>query len=153
MILKISTSLPCSFEEAVKQAQSPRLLRFVASPLVQFTPIDPPAFPATWSVGTYWVQLKLFGLVPFGRQAIVISFPDIQNGFALLDDGHSALITSWNHLITIAPSEHGLYYEDCVNLSAGVLTPFVFVFAWIFYRHRQRRWQLLASRGFDYGDG
>ena len=152
MLLQISTTLPCSVEEAVKQVKTPQLLRFVANPLVQFTPVDPPAFPATWSAGTYWVQLKLFGLVPFGRQAVVISFPVVKNSFALRDNGHSALIASWDHLITIAPSEHGSYYEDRVNLSAGALTPFVWVFAWIFYRHRQRRWRLLANRGFEYGD-
>ncbi|RYE54763.1 MAG: hypothetical protein EOP18_06960, partial [Rhizobiaceae bacterium] len=121
MLLLISTTLPCSVEEAVKQVKTPRLLRFVAHPLVQFTPVDPPVFPATWSAGTYWVQLRLFGLLPFGRQAVVISFPKVKHGFALRDDGHSALIARWDHLITIKPSAHGTYYEDRVNISAGVL--------------------------------
>jgi hypothetical protein len=148
----MSTTLECSVEEAVKHARTPRLLHFVANPLVQFTAVDPPDFPETWSAGTYRVQLRIFGLVPLGRQAVVLSFPVVKNSFALRDNGHSRLIARWDHLITITAAEHGAYYEDRVSVSAGALTPFVWAFAWVFYRHRQRRWRLLASHRFDYGN-
>lgn len=151
MLVQVSTTLPCSVEEAIKQIKTPRLLLFVAHPLVQFTPVDPPAFPEAWSEGTYWVKLKLFGVVPFGRQAVVVSYPEAEEGFALRDNGHSTFIKTWDHLITVTACALGTYYEDRINISAGALTPFVWLFAWIFYRHRQRRWHHLARRQFNYG--
>jgi hypothetical protein len=41
-----------------------------------------------------------------------------------------------------------------MRVSAGVLTPVVWLFAVLFYRHRhrQRRWRELAQSGFNYGD-
>jgi len=38
-----------------------------------------------------------------------------------------------------------------VTIKAGVLTPFVWLFARLFYAHRQRRWATLAAKGFNSG--
>jgi hypothetical protein len=58
----------------------------------------------------------------------------------LRDNGHSALIKTWDHRITIASDDQGgTLYRDEVEVRAGLLTPFIWVFAQIFYRHRQRR--------------
>jgi hypothetical protein len=107
--------------------------------------------PDSWSEGTYRVRLHLFGLVPFGEQAIVISIPPTATGFALRDAGHSALIKTWDHLITIQPHGNGSIYRDRVEVKAGVLTPLIWLFAQVFYRHRQRRWRALVARKFNYG--
>ncbi len=131
---------------------STRLLQYVAHPLVSFSPVNGTGFPVTWTEGTHWVRLKLFGFLPFGRQAIVISKPSLPSGFAMRDAGHSALISVWDHLITIEPHPGGCLYRDQVEVSAGALTPLTWMFALIFYRHRQRRWRRLAAGGFDYGD-
>lgn len=69
----------------------------------------------------------------------------------LRDDGRGTLATKWDHLITIQASEQGSY-TDRVEVRAGVLTPFVWLFSWFFYRHRQRRWQRLIANGFAYGE-
>ncbi len=99
MRLDISTRLPCTLDQAVSQVMTTRLLQYVSHPLVSFTFIDAPQFPRTWTAGTHWVSLTLFGFLPFGRQAIVISIPPVETGFALRDAGHSTLIPVWNHLI------------------------------------------------------
>jgi hypothetical protein len=104
-----------------------------------------------WTVGTHWVRLWLFGVFPLGRQAIVITFPTVASGFALRDAGHSALISTWDHLITIERGNNGVVYRDQVVVRAGILTPVAWLFAAIFYRHRQRRWKRLVKSGFDYG--
>lgn len=152
MRLKLVTKLPCTYEDAVAHVKTPRLLRFVAEPLVDFTPLAPPAFPREWSAGTYWVGLKLFRFLPFGWQAVVVSFPSASVGFVVRDNGHSPLVSTWDHRITITPTADGTIYEDQVDISAGLLTPFVWLFASMFYRHRQRRWRVLAASGFRYGD-
>ena len=74
MQIDLSTQLPCSLAEVVAQVRTPRLLRQVASPLLSFSPLTPAEFPSTWSEGTYWVELKLLGLLPIGRKR---SFQDV----------------------------------------------------------------------------
>jgi len=37
-----------------------------------------------------------------------------------------------------------------VTIEAGILTPFVWLFARLFYAHRQRRWAALAAKGFSH---
>ncbi len=152
MQINLSTQLPCSLTEVVAQVRTPRLLRQVASPLLSFSPLTPSEFPSTWSEGTYWVRLKLFGLLPIGRQAIVISYPQAGNAlaFMLRDNGYSPLISKWDHLITAQEVSGGTLYRDRVTIEAGILTPAVWLFARLFYAHRQRRWATLAANGFNY---
>lgn len=150
MIVDISTPLECSVDEAVAHVKTPRLLEYVAAPLVRFRPLRPSTFPAEWSEGEYCVALRLFGFVPFGQQAIVISMPPTECGFAVRDNGHGALIPTWDHLITITPHAGGCQYRDRVEVRAGLLTPFVWLFAQLFYRHRQRRWRALVAKSFAY---
>lgn len=151
MQVDISTQLPCDSRDAIEHAKSSRLLLHVAKPLVTFVPIEPAQLPGTWTDGTYWVSLRLFGIIPFGKQAIVISYPS-SAPFTLRDNGHSAMIRTWDHVITITPSGNGTLYRDRVAIEAGMLTPIMWLFAQLFYRHRQRRWRRLARRGFSYGD-
>jgi len=128
-----------------------RLLQYVASPLVAFVPVSPPALPEQWEEQKYVVRLRLFGFIPFGRQTINISVPSRSDShIELRDNGYGSLISKWDHLITIRSADGGCVYSDRVEVKAGVLTPFVWAFAWLFYRHRQRRWQRLVSSAFEY---
>ena len=120
MQVDLATQLPCPLAEVIAQVRTPRLLRQVASPLLSFSPLAPAEFPDTWSEGTYWVKLKLFGVLPIGRQAIVITYPQMENA------------------------------QTFMTIEAGILTPFVWLFARQFYAHRQRRWAALAANGFSY---
>lgn len=63
----------------------------------------------------------------------------------------SAMIPTWDHIITIAAVGSGTLYRDRVTIRAGLLTPAVWLFALLFYHHRQRRWRQLVRNGFDYG--
>jgi hypothetical protein len=144
MQLQISTYLDCSIEQAITHAKTTRMLKFVAHPLVHFTPITPSTWPDTWAEGTYWVGVRILGLLPFGRQAIVISFPPSEDGFLLRDNGFSALVNVWDHTISISSEAGQTRYMDTVTINAGVFTLPVWLFAQAFYRHRQRRWRLLA---------
>ncbi len=152
MKVDLSIELDCAFEQAVAHVRQPRLLCHVAHPLVSFTPVSGQGFPDVWHEGTHWVKLRLLGLVPLGRQAIVISMPPVAHGFALRDAGYSALVSRWDHLILIEPlAGGGVRYRDQVEVRAGLLTPLVWLFAQCFYRHRQRRWKRLAANDFRYG--
>ena len=156
MLVERTISLPCSPAQCFAEVQTPRLLIHVASPLVRFIPLEPKSFPETWEAKEYLVSMRLFGLVPMGRQVINISrrdrSPEMGHFYIeFRDNGHGSLISKWDHLISIEEAPQGCKYTDRVEVKAGLLTPFVWLFAWFFYRHRQRRWKQLANAMFSYG--
>jgi len=151
MLVERSTLLECPVDRCIAEVMTPRLLVHVARPIVTFVPVSPPVFPSRWEEKEYVVALRLFGVVPFGQQTIALSIPRQSDiCLELRDNGHSALIRQWDHLISIQGADKGTMYTDRVDVSAGLLTPFIWAFGWIFYRHRQRRWRQLASQGFSY---
>jgi len=143
---------------ALQEVLTPRLLAYVAKPLLVFEPLDPPALPEVWSPGRYHVRMLALGWLPVGSQWIGLELPDPApgpgaRGYDLRDNGASELIRRWDHRIRIEPTADGrTRYVDRVDLEAGVLTPLVWLFAQIFFRHRQRRWRRLVRRGFDYDE-
>ncbi len=54
----------------------------------------------------------------------------------------------WDHWIFVAAEGGGTRYTDRVNVEAGLLTPFIWRFARVFYGHRQRRLRAFAADGF-----
>ncbi len=92
MKVTVSTDLPCTLQDAIRHVMTPRLLQYVSHPIVHFKPINPSSFPDIWAPETYWVGLKLFGFLPFGKQAIVISLRESKDRFCMRDAGHSAFI-------------------------------------------------------------
>ncbi len=127
------------------------LLQHVARPVLHFRPIEPDTFPEEWTEGRYKASLWLLGVLPVGWQAIKIE-PQPMRGdvWSIRDNGHGAMIRTWDHMIEIKPEGDGTRYADRVTIDAGVLTFFVVVFARFFYAHRQRRWRRLIGNGFDY---
>lgn len=144
-----STRIALKPETVWAEVQTAGLLQHIAWPLVRFIPVDDAAFESFQPGGRYQVKLRLFGIIPFGTQWIVSSLHEpkgTQWPKRLRDDGYSALISKWDHWITVAPDKDGgTRYSDEVEVSAGVLTPFIWAFAQIFYWHRQRRWRGLAK--------
>lgn len=149
MQVKISTTLSCPPERAWQEIQQVKLLLHIARPLVVFEPIQPNTFPATWGNEKYLVRMRLFGFLPLGKQWIVITLDDVK--CELLDDGQSELIEQWRHRITVEPTPEGCTrYTDTVDIEAGLLTFGVWLFANVFFRHRQNRWRKLVNRNFIY---
>jgi hypothetical protein len=122
----------------------------VAAPLIKMRPSQPTELPEIWSEGTYSVFMYLFGFIPFGKQAMVVSFPEYKDGFCLCDNGYGTFIRKWDHLVTIEGTGDGTLYRDRLTVEAGILTPFVWGFSQLFFRHRQRRWRKLVARSFEY---
>jgi hypothetical protein len=156
MFAASTTILDCPAERAWQEAQTSRLLAYVAWPLVVLQPIQPTELPESWAESSYLVRMRLFGCLPFGNQSIVISRPFVdptpgRQRYVLRDNGHGNLITTWDHVITIRETEDGrTHYTDRVEIRAGILTPFIWSYASLFYRHRQRRWRRLARTNFSY---
>lgn len=155
-IVEVSTYLDAPPDVIREHAIRPQLLEFVSKGMIRFKPIDPPAFPETWEDGAYRVGMYWKGFVPIGWQSIGIEHQSKgadtdENGvWRLRDNGHSATIRSWDHMLSIAPEGRGTRYGDRLDLDAGLLTPLVALFAKRFYEHRQKRWRLLVENDFDY---
>lgn len=133
------------------EVNRPRLLCFVAHPLMRFDPITPARLPDRWQDGDYIVRMRWRGIMPIGRQTIRISRPPASGARRLLlDDGHGALIRRWHHLVSVEPEGAGTRYRDRIEIEAGRLTRPVAAFAGRYYAHRQRRLRDLVRADFDY---
>ena len=150
MRIRLSSVLDVSAERAWAAVRRPSLLHYVAYPLQTFEPINPPTWPPTWADGRYKARLRMFGVLPIGSQWIVISnLADGPRSYRLRDNGNGSLVRQWDHLITIEPiTASRCRYTDEVAVRAGLLTPAVTAFAYLFYLHRQRRWRKLVA--FDF---
>lgn len=147
----LSCHLNAPLDRIWAEVQRPELLSFVASPILSFRPEIPDQFPERWEAGDYIVSMRWRGIIPLGRQTISISHPEAPAGSKQVrDNGHSALIKRWDHVITLEPDGSGTRYTDRVTITAGPITLPVAMFARSFYAHRQRRWRLLVDSGFTY---
>lgn len=152
----ISTLLHAKPERVWKELQRPKLLEYVASPLVVFDPVGMESFPEQWEEDEYRVAMLLFGVIPLGEQTIRTSKvrvddTDGEQFYQLRDNGTGQLVSVWDHLISVRETPDGkTVYTDEIEVKAGVLTPVILLFAAIFYRHRQGRWRKLVENDFRY---
>ncbi len=148
MKFSLKQRLECSFGDTVAAVRRPALFRHVAAPVISAEAVDPE--PDQWAEETYWFSLKLLGVLPLGQQAIRVTMVETQDTFTLHDAGYSKLIKRWDHRITIRNAGTQTDYQDDVDVDAGLLTPFVWLFANLFFRHRQRRLARVAASGFNF---
>lgn len=146
MLARISTQFACTESELWNKLERPESLRFVASPLLAFKPIEPASLGGEWEVGRdYPLKLYLLGLIPLGRHTIrLVKIDRDQNIISSRERGLLARV--WNHEISFREIQPGsVTYTDEIDIRAGWLTPLIWLFAQLFYRHRQRRWKVLLQ--------
>lgn len=143
--LVIQSILPCKPAAAWAKVTTPALLAHVSRPLLGFEMRDGSPLPETWRPNvSYPLTLTGLNFLPLGNHEITLVDIDAEK-MRLQSDEKGTLVNVWRHLIQLAPYENGqTLYIDQVDLEAGDLTPFVALFASLFYRHRQRQWQDLA---------
>lgn len=153
MKLRLSTVFNAPIEQVFEQVKTPRLLQYIAYPLIEFRPVEPAVFPEVWTVGDYRVEMRFLSLISMGEQSIRIRLEPAQQipgqRYQLLDDGYSRLIQRWHHLIHLEALPNGFtQYVDELEVEAGLLTKPVWLFAYLFYSYRQYRWRQLVRSGF-----
>ena len=146
MRLRCSSVQSCAVDRLAAELERPVLLCRIAWPLLTFTPVDPPVLEDRWALKPYVFALRLAGRVPLGEHTIDPQPP--RGGREVWHDaGHSALVHVWDHRIELSDVHGMTRYTDVVEVRAGVLTPVAWLFAQVFYRHRQRRLNRLVARG------
>ncbi|MBA2881349.1 hypothetical protein HNR65_001676 [Desulfosalsimonas propionicica] len=147
MIARISTHFICTEKDLWQKIIEPKALQFVAWPILSFIPDEAGALDGEWIVGKKY-NLRLFFLkcIPLGRHIIqLVKIDKTANTISSQEKGK--LTRVWNHDITFHEVYPGkVHYIDKIEISAGLRSPVIWLFAHIFYRHRQRRWKLLLER-------
>jgi hypothetical protein len=150
--LTVHSEIPMEIDTAWEHAKIPALLEFVAKGMIKFKSVNGD-FPKQWEVSqTYEFETHVFGIIPFG--GIHYLFVDkIDNSNYMLstkewDNGAKV----WNHNIVMRDLGNGsIYYEDEITIYGGLMTGFITSFAKMFYKHRQKRWQIVAKENLNFG--
>ena len=143
--LTVSSDIPMDINTAWEKVQTSALFEFITKGKLTFQPLDG-EFPEVWKQGsTVKTSMYAYGFIPL----VVIHtlmFETI--------DGKNKVIQSkewddfakvWNHRISMRKlSDQSIHYEDEIIIYGGMLTGLISWWAKSFYKHRQRRWQLIA---------
>lgn len=146
MTTRISTIFNCSEEELWQKIIEPTSLQYVASPILSFVPIQEGSLSGEWKVGTpYSLKLYFLKFIPLGQHTIkLVKIDKETNTIVSQENGHLAKV--WNHIISFKEERPGVVsYTDEIEIRAGLLTPSIWLFSQLFYRHRQRRWKVLLQ--------
>ncbi|NMM47694.1 hypothetical protein [Marinigracilibium pacificum] len=150
--LTVASIIPIKIESAWTFVQTPKLLQFVAKGMISFKSTKG-HFPEKWELGnTYGAKMKIFGFFPFGgTHYLTIAKIDCQNHILSTKEWDiNAKI--WNHNIVMKDlGNSSIYYEDSIIIYGGFMTSFITQFAKLFYKHRQRRWQIVAKENITFG--
>jgi len=144
MIAKISTIFNTTPEVLWKEIRNPKSLKYVSAPILSFTPKAGINIESDWQVGKeYSLNLYLFKYIPLGSHEIVIKSIDTKAN-EIISKESGLLAKTWNHTITFnSINSKQINYTDSLEKKSGIITIFVWLFAHIFYRHRQRKWRKL----------
>ena len=143
--LTVNSEIPIDIDIAWSKVQTSALLNFVAAGMVKFKPTGG-QFPDIWKEGeTVSTKMFVYGFVPFGGLHSLY-FEKIDKVNKILQTrewDNSAKV--WNHKIVLKKlNDNKIMYEDEIIIYGGVLTSFITWWAKSFYKHRQKRWQIVA---------
>jgi len=146
--VKVSTQFDCTEDELWQNVAEPSSLQFVSSPILRFVPQNEADLEAEWQVNRpYSLKLYLLKFIPLGEHTITLVKIDRERN-RIISRESGQLATVWNHVFSFREVEPGLVrYTDEIEIKAGWLTPAIWLFAHLFYRHRQRRWKKLLKSG------
>jgi hypothetical protein len=153
MKAKISTIIATNEKKMWEELQKTCSLLYVASPILIFKPRQGKELPEKWEIDKpYQLRIHAFGFVPLGKHDIVVKIIDSHKKEIFTNES-GAFAKTWNHFIRIEKrDESTIRYSDEIEIKAGILTVFIWLFAHAFYRHRQRKWKRwleCASRAED----
>jgi hypothetical protein len=155
MHVQLKLVLDCPPDAAWNALRSPAVFSDVSFPLVEFETLDGAAFPEIWEECSHSVAARaLFGLVAAGTQNIDLTFRR-RGSWRIFEDhggplsGPLTVITRWRHRMAVAVTADGrTLFRDRLELSAGLLTPVVWIGFWAFWQWRGARLAKLAP-GFE----
>jgi hypothetical protein len=129
------------------------LLIFVTKGYTRLKPTDG-SFPKFWPLGdTISTKTRIFGLFPFGgvRNLYFETISDNKRIIQTKEWDKRAKV--WDHKITLVNStNNSTLYTDEIVIYGGAMTSFITSFAKRFYKHRQKRWQIVAKENLNFAE-
>jgi hypothetical protein len=152
MKVNVSTIIDASPDKVFDIVKTKKLLFYVMHPMARFKIISPEDDFGTWEEGKTYVGWSfLFLFIPVWKRKLYIEKIDEDNRTIQSRESGEIGLKKWDHLIKVEQKKDGkTLYTDIIEINAGIFTPLYFIFASLFYRHRQRRWRALAERGFKF---
>lgn len=139
--LRVSTILPRSAKDIWELLLLKESFLYVTRGLMSYSDTERWPEKLFAEVTTLSTQVRLFGLGPSFPHHVQITKIDEANGVIETKE-NGGLVRIWNHQMRVEPiSESECRYTDRIELHAGLITPLVWLFASVFYRYRQWRWQ------------
>ncbi len=138
-IIQLTSVFPASKKEVFCLLQQFKMLNRIAYPYVTFNSVDN-GEDLIWKEGkTFEFRTKLFGVIPFGIHKInVIEFSETKR---IYTNEQNTYVPVWNHEIVLKElGEQKTEYTDIVEIYAGWKTCLVYMWANLFYAHRQKKW-------------
>ena len=140
----VQTHLSISPETAWALVKKPATLVHVARGFLKFS--EAGRFPKEWAQGQkLQTRLWFFHIIP-GWWQHCLEAAEVNDTQRVIRSHESGFCYTWDHTIRITEAPTGCGYSDEINIHAGLLTVFVWLYANIFYRYRQVRWRRLASQ-------
>lgn len=146
MRMSVSTELDAPADKVWESLGTVEVFQHITRGVLTFGPLPGSTLPDRWPEqgGEVAVRLKLFGVIPGWRHELKFVERNHQTREMLTHES-GGFISRWDHLIQVSDTDDDrTFYTDQVDIGAGLLTPFVWAFAWVFYRIRQARWRVLA---------
>ena len=128
------------------ELQKTSSLMHVAAPILIFKPEKSAQLPLKWGIDKlYRLRIYAFGIIPLGKHRIVVKKIDHRRKEILTNES-GFLTKRWDHFVQVEKiDEATVRYTDQIEIQAGILTVFIWLFAHLFYRRRQRKWKLLMA--------
>lgn len=149
MTVTLTTTIGTSPENVWDRVKQKSLLMHVMKPMARFVMEDDDGLD-NWVEGkTYTGKSYMLLVIPVGKRHIRLEEINEDKKYIQSREHGEIGLKKWDHLITIEPiSKNRTRYTDKVEIDAGIFTLPYFLFASLFYRHRQRRWRKLYSQSF-----
>jgi hypothetical protein len=139
--MSVSSIFPADRSIIFSKLQEISTLQYICAPLAKFTPLDK---RHTWAAGArFKFDLRVMG-IGFGIHTIDVDEFDKER---ISTREHNKSVPVWNHIIKLEEQNGGrTWYTDIVEVRAGWKTIFIWLWANVFYRHRQRKWRKLLCQ-------
>jgi hypothetical protein len=147
MKVTVRSVFDCPPEFVWDRVQTSSCFREIIWPVMRVEPVAGTSIPERWLDGkSIPLRMYLFGFLPLGRHTIHHAAVD-PHARQIRSRESGTLVRKWWHDITVADAGDGrTLYSDEVEIACGPLTLPVAAFAWLFYRHRQRRWKKVIRK-------
>ncbi len=143
--LTVSSNIPMDINTAWEKVQTSALLEFITKGKLTFQPLEG-EFPEIWEEGiSVKTTMNVYGVIPFGGiHTLTVEKVDSKNNIIQSKEWDD-FAKVWNHRISMKKlSDQSIHYEDEIIIYGGLLTGLISWWARSFYKHRQKRWQLIA---------